>query len=66
SLRQLQYFARIVETGNITRTAEQLYVAQPALGMQIRQLEYSIRTYALMRVANSVSRRIDFVVKLTG
>ena len=45
NLRQLQYFARIVETGNITRAAEQLYVAQPALGLQIRhlRLRYHLR-----------------------
>ena len=29
NLRQLRYFARIVEAGNITRAAEQLFVAQP-------------------------------------
>lgn len=39
NLRQLRYFAQTVEAGNITRAAEQLHVAQPALGLQIRQLE---------------------------
>jgi LysR family transcriptional regulator, nitrogen assimilation regulatory protein len=39
NLRQLRYFVKIVELGNMTRAAESLYVAQPALGMQVRQLE---------------------------
>jgi len=39
NLRQLRYFVAIVEAGNMTRAAEQLHVAQTALGMQIRQLE---------------------------
>ncbi|MNR45227.1 nitrogen assimilation transcriptional regulator [compost metagenome] len=30
NLRQLKYFARVVEAGNMTRAAEQLFVAQPA------------------------------------
>jgi len=29
NLRQLRYFARIVETGDINRAAEQLFVAPP-------------------------------------
>jgi LysR family nitrogen assimilation transcriptional regulator len=55
NLRQLQYFARIVETGNITRAAEQLYVAQPALGLQIRQLEQELGVPLLQRHSRGVS-----------
>ena len=55
NLRQLQYFARIVETGNITRAAEQLYVAQPALGLQIRQLEQALGVSLLSRHSRGVS-----------
>lgn len=55
NLRQLQYFARIVETGNITRAAEQLYVAQPALGLQIRQLEQELGVELLSRHSRGVS-----------
>ena len=55
NFRQLQYFARIVETGNITRAAEQLFVAQPALGSQIRQLEDEIGVALLIRHSRGVS-----------
>ncbi len=55
NFRQLQYFARIVETGNITRAAEQLFVAQPALGSQIRQLEEEIGVALLIRHSRGVS-----------
>lgn len=39
NLRQLRYFTKVVEARNITRASEQLNVAQPALGLKIRQLE---------------------------
>ena len=55
NLRQLRYFTRIVEAGNITRAAEQLYVAQPALGMQIRQLEESLGVELLSRHSRGVT-----------
>jgi LysR family nitrogen assimilation transcriptional regulator len=49
NLRQLKYFAQIVEAGNMTRAAEQLNVAQPALGMQIKQLEEELGVTLLVR-----------------
>jgi len=55
NLRQLRYFTRIVEAGNITRAAEQLHVAQPALGMQIRQLEDSLGVELLSRHSRGVA-----------
>ncbi|WP_439498708.1 LysR family transcriptional regulator [Bosea sp. (in: a-proteobacteria)] len=54
NLRQLRYFVRIAEVGNITRAAEQLNVAQPALGLQIRQLEQDLRTELLLRHSRGV------------
>jgi hypothetical protein len=39
NLRQLKYSVSVVDAGNMTRAAEQLHVAQTALGMQIRQIE---------------------------
>lgn len=38
----LYYFWQVARNGNLTRTAEQLHVAQSALSSQIRQLEHSM------------------------
>lgn len=54
NLRQLRYFSKVVETGNMTRAAEQLYVAQPALGLQIRQLEKELAVSLLVRHSRGV------------
>jgi len=55
NLRQLRYFTQTVEAGNITRAAEQIYVAQPALGLQIRQLEEELGVPLLIRHSRGVS-----------
>lgn len=55
NLRQLRYFAQTVEAGNITRAAEQLFVAQPALGLQIRQLEEELGVPLLIRHSRGVT-----------
>jgi LysR family nitrogen assimilation transcriptional regulator len=54
NLRQLRYFLRVVDTGNMTRAAEQLHVAQTALGMQIRQLEEDLGVALLVRHSRGV------------
>lgn len=54
NLRQLKYFVKVVEVGNMTRAAESLYVAQPALGMQIRQLEEDLGVALLVRHSRGV------------
>lgn len=55
NLRQLRYLAKTIEVGNITKAAEQLYVAQPALGLQIRQLEEELGVSLLVRHSRGVS-----------
>jgi LysR family nitrogen assimilation transcriptional regulator len=54
NLRQLRYFLSVVETGNMTRAADQLHVAQTALGMQIKQLEESLGVALLVRHSRGV------------
>jgi LysR family transcriptional regulator, nitrogen assimilation regulatory protein len=44
----------VVETGNMTRAADQLNVAQPALGLQIRQLEEHLGSTLLVRHSRGV------------
>ena len=54
NLRQLKYFVKVIELGNMTRAAEALFVAQPALGMQIRQLEEDLGIALLVRHSRGV------------
>ncbi len=54
NLRQLKYFVKVVESGNMTRAASELHVAQPALGMQIRQLEEDLGVALLTRHSRGV------------
>lgn len=54
NLRQLRYFAKVIEVGNMTRAAAELHVAQPALGMQIRQLEEDLGLALLIRHSRGV------------
>jgi LysR family nitrogen assimilation transcriptional regulator len=54
NLRQMKYFVGIVDAGNMTRAAEQLHVAQTALGMQIRQLEEDLGMALLVRHSRGV------------
>ena len=55
NLRQLAYFSKVVEAGHMTAAAEQLKVAQPALGVQIRQLESELGVDLLVRHSRGVT-----------
>ncbi len=55
NLRQLRYFVKVVEAGNITRAAEALHVAQPSLGVQIRSLETEMGVPLLERHSRGIS-----------
>jgi hypothetical protein len=55
NLRQLRYFAKVIETGNMTRAASELHVAQPARGMQIRQPEEGFDVALLVRHSRGVA-----------
>ena len=38
-VRQLRYFAKVVESGSFSKAANQLHVAQPALSQHVRNME---------------------------
>ena len=42
TLRQLRYFQALVEQGSFSRAAESVHVSQPALSLQIRELESAL------------------------
>ena len=42
TLRQLRYFQALIEHGSFSRAAESVHVSQPALSLQIRELEGSL------------------------
>jgi LysR family nitrogen assimilation transcriptional regulator len=54
NLRQLKYFVSVVDAGSMTRAAEELHVAQTALGMQIRQIEEDLGVALLVRHSRGV------------
>lgn len=54
NLRQLRYFVGVVDAASMTRAAEQLGIAQTALGMQIRQLEEDLGVALLVRHSRGV------------
>jgi len=54
NLRQLKYFVRIIELRNMTRAAESLHVAQPALSQQMALLEETLGVSLLVRGVKGV------------
>lgn len=54
-IKQLRYFLGVLDAKSITRAAETLHVAQPAIGAQIRKLEDEIGTELLVRHARGVA-----------
>jgi LysR family nitrogen assimilation transcriptional regulator len=53
-IRQLSYFARIVELGSLSRAAEHLHIAQPALTRHVRLLEAEVGLPLLHRHGRGV------------
>src|SRR5699024_12446862 len=52
--RRLEYFVAIVDAGTITRAAELLLVAQPALSQHVAALETEFREQLLIRSRKGV------------
>ena len=53
-IRQLRYFARTFETGNITRAAAALSIVQPALSQQLVRLENELGVKLLVRSSKGI------------
>jgi DNA-binding transcriptional LysR family regulator len=54
-LRQLRYFVAVVEAGSFSSAAQRLFVAQPALSVQVRALEELVGKPLLLRHRRGVS-----------
>ncbi len=53
-LRSIKYFVQIAELGSITRAAEHLSIAQPALSRHVRGIEDELQTQLLVRLPRGV------------
>lgn len=54
-LRQLRYFAQIVESGSLSKASRQLFIAQPALSQQLSKLEEEVGKPLLNRSSRGVA-----------
>ena len=54
-LKQLQYFASVVEEGNITAAARRLHISQPPLSQQLKSLEEELGITLFWRGARKVT-----------
>lgn len=55
NLRRLKYFVKIVDIGSLTRAAEVLHIAQPALSQQVATLENELDQQLLVRTKRGVT-----------
>jgi len=53
-LRSIRYFVQVADEGSITRTADKIGIAQPALTRHIKQLEAELGTQLLTRLPRGV------------
>jgi len=55
NVRQLQYFLQVAELGSVTRAAEVLHIAQPALSRQMHSLEEDLDATLLHRSERGIT-----------
>ncbi len=53
-LRHLRYFVTVAEHGNVSRAARKLFIAQPPLSAQLKQLEEEVGTPLFTRLPRGV------------
>lgn len=53
-IRQLKYFVTIVDCGSLSKAADQLYIAQSSLSLQLQTLEVELKTKLLLRSSQGV------------
>jgi len=53
-MRQLKYFVQIVESGSLSKASRQLFIAQPALSLQMSRLEDEVGKPLLVRSSRGV------------
>ncbi|MGN1056276.1 MAG: LysR substrate-binding domain-containing protein [Comamonas sp.] len=53
-LRHLRYFVAVAEQGNVSQAARKLFIAQPPLSQQLKQLEEEIGTPLFVRLPRGV------------
>jgi len=54
-LRHLRYFCAVAEEKNMTRAAEKIFMAQPPLTRQIKQLEEEVGVQLIQREARGIT-----------
>ncbi|MFX6613960.1 LysR family transcriptional regulator, partial [Acinetobacter baumannii] len=64
TLKQFQYFIKIVEEGSFTAASEKLFIAQSALSRQMKLLEEEIEPYRVCRRVNILRDYPDDKIKI--
>ena len=65
-LMQLEYFYAVAQNQHMTRTAEQLHIAQPSLTQSIRRLEKEMKEASKMLEFEYAALLRDQIIELRG
>ena len=72
-IKQLEYFAAVVEEGNISSAAKKLHISQPPLSTQIQKLEEDVgcvlfergsRKIQITEAGNMLYRRAKTLIEM--